>query len=283
MKQVDLIREEDWDCLIVLDACRYDYFEKVYDDYFAGELHRVESVGSDTPSWLSGTFGDAECFEDVVYVSANPFINSDGVEFVDGFNGSEVFDKVIDVWDWKFNFNYMTVTPRVTSKAARLARIKYPESPMIIHFMQPHWPYLSRDRLEEAYPNPFSEAAVEENKNGFWEIEDSLENFLKSFVGEFRVRRIKDSLSLERPEPEKMFAQKFGVEDLRKAYEENLRLALRNVFKFVDRVPGDMVITSDHGDFLGENGLYSHLPWSDSPILRAVPWFKIKDCKERCY
>ncbi len=35
MKEQDII-EEDWDNLIILDACRYDFFERVYKDYLAG-------------------------------------------------------------------------------------------------------------------------------------------------------------------------------------------------------------------------------------------------------
>ena len=33
MKEQNLFNE-DWDTLIILDACRYDFFEKVYRDYF---------------------------------------------------------------------------------------------------------------------------------------------------------------------------------------------------------------------------------------------------------
>lgn len=30
MNQKELIRSQEWDCLIILDACRYDFFERIY-------------------------------------------------------------------------------------------------------------------------------------------------------------------------------------------------------------------------------------------------------------
>ncbi len=276
MEQKNLIQKKDWDCLIILDACRYDYFEKVYDKYLKGDLKKVKSVGSDTPTWLVRNFNESQNYKDVIYVSANPFVNSKGVEFVENFNASEIFYKIFNVWEWKFNFNYMTVLPEVMGKAARLAKARHPKNRLIVHFMQPHWPYLGKDPFDEAFPGPLTQAWEEEkNKTFLDEIGDALEGFAKSVFGELRVRRFKDALNMRRPEPEELFAQKYGEDTLREAYEENLHLVLDEVVKFVERVPGEMVVTADHGEFLGEDGLYSHQSWSDSPILREVPWLRV--------
>ncbi len=281
MRQKNLIREKDWDCLVVLDACRYDIFERVYEEYISGSLKKVRSPGSDTPNWLSENFKDTENFEDVVYVSSNPFVNSKGVVFVDGFDANELFWKVMDVWDWKFNLEYMTVLPEVVRKAATLTKAKYPDKKMIIHFMQPHWPYLSREPLEEAYPNPFSEAVEEEkNKGILGRFSSELGRFGKTLFGKGNVEKLKKILGLSRTKPEEMFARKYGSQELKKAYEENLRLALEEVVHLVDRIPEDFVITSDHGEFLGENDYYSHLGWNDDDILREVPWFNVRDCND---
>lgn len=42
--QKKLIEEIDWKYLIILDACRHDYFEKVYSNFFSGELRKVRSA-----------------------------------------------------------------------------------------------------------------------------------------------------------------------------------------------------------------------------------------------
>lgn len=52
------IHEEDWDYLIVLDACRYDKFKESYPDYLDGELRKVWSRASSTQPWLGKTFPD---------------------------------------------------------------------------------------------------------------------------------------------------------------------------------------------------------------------------------
>ena len=46
--------EEDWDFLIVLDACRFDYFLEVYKDFFDGKLEKIISASFSTVEWLKG-------------------------------------------------------------------------------------------------------------------------------------------------------------------------------------------------------------------------------------
>ncbi len=67
------VMNEDWDHLIVLDACRYDYFEKVWQKYLPGKLRKKLSVGSTTVEWRDKTFTDY--YGDVVYISSNPYIS----------------------------------------------------------------------------------------------------------------------------------------------------------------------------------------------------------------
>jgi hypothetical protein len=44
---------------------------------------------------------------------------------------------------------------------------------------------------------------------------------------------------------------------------------------------GTIVVTADHGDMLGEKGLYAHWPGSKEPILKEVPWFVIENNKSK--
>lgn len=62
---------------------------------------------------------------------------------------------------------------------------------------------------------------------------------------------------------------------MRAAYDNNLRLALREVERCSNELPGKHVITSDHGESFGEHGVcWTHkggpLPW-----LHEVPWFEV--------
>lgn len=132
------IMEEDWDTLIILDVCRYDYFKRVYQDYLKGALRKIISPGAYTHEWVDEVFGNKE-FDDVVYVSANPHINSKGVTRPGyDFNPRKSFHKVIDAWDWGWDEELGTVHPKGVSKAAGMARARYPRKRLIAHFMQPH-------------------------------------------------------------------------------------------------------------------------------------------------
>lgn len=277
MNQKDLIRSQEWDCLIILDACRYDFFERVYKDYLDGKLIKAHSPGSDTLEWLCGTFMDEETFEDVVYLSANPFVSSQGFQFIEDFDATEYFYKVINVWNWKFDLEFLTVLPEDMGKATRLARAKYPKKPIISHFIQPHWPYPSGESFKEIFTGPLAWGWIgEENKDILHRFGGFLENLFEKVFGELKTRRFKEKLNLRQSKPEEIFAEKYGKKKLRETYEKNLRLALKEVVKVVERLPEKVIVTADHGEFLGERDLYSHPPWSDDPILREVPWLEAK-------
>ena len=94
--QKELIYERDWNVLMILDACRFDYFESLYGGYLEGRLKKVKSEGSSTQPWLRKTFDRP--MKEVVYVSGNPYCNSKGIDFI-GFNGLEYFYKVLDCWE----------------------------------------------------------------------------------------------------------------------------------------------------------------------------------------
>lgn len=65
-----------------------------------------------------------------------------------------------------------------------------------------------------------------------------------------------------------------GEDGVRKAYEENLEIVLNHVAQLLREFRGKIVITSDHGELLGENGLYGH-PWGmRHPALIEIPWLE---------
>ena len=65
---------------MILDACRYDYFEKKYEKYFKkGKLKKVQSFSENAPrtltiDWLCKNF--KEFYKDIIFISSNPIVNS---------------------------------------------------------------------------------------------------------------------------------------------------------------------------------------------------------------
>lgn len=74
------VMAEDWDNLILLDACRYDYFESQIN--IEGELKSAISRGGHSWEFMQGNFVGRE-FHDTIYVTANPHVEklSDGTFF----------------------------------------------------------------------------------------------------------------------------------------------------------------------------------------------------------
>jgi hypothetical protein len=120
--------EEDWDNLIILDACRYDDFEQ--ENSLEGDLEHRISEASDSPEFIRTNFNGKD-LTDTVYVTANPHL-----EKID----DEVFHAVIDEPLDDFSEELGTVPPEKVTEAAIDAAKRFPDKKLVIHYMQPHDP-----------------------------------------------------------------------------------------------------------------------------------------------
>lgn len=130
------VMEEDWDNLILLDTCRYDKFKKL--NTIPGKLESRNSLGSTTPEFLAKNFHGGK-FYDTIYISANAVIGShmDRMEFF----------KVIGLWNDKElddDIGYLIHPELVVEKTLETVR-KHPDKRLIIHFLQPHAPFVFKD------------------------------------------------------------------------------------------------------------------------------------------
>jgi len=99
--QKQLIHETPWDTLIILDACRFDVFSKLYEFYLSGSLQKVRSLASCTRDWLRLTW--TEDYQDITYISCNMFMRSQIAhtthgEHIHEYGHPERFKRVVDVW-----------------------------------------------------------------------------------------------------------------------------------------------------------------------------------------
>lgn len=125
--------EKEWDTLIILDGCRYDLFEEYIDEIdIDGDLKAETSRGSATPEFLLENFEGGE-FEDIVYISSNPFVYT----LLD-----EPFHEVVHVWKEGWSDDFKTVEPQTVTEAAIDAAKQYPSKRIIVHYMQPHCPFI---------------------------------------------------------------------------------------------------------------------------------------------
>lgn len=231
----------DWDNLIVLDAARFDYFEDV--NTIDGSLQKEVSRGKKSWEFIKGNFVGRD-LHDTVYVTANPFstdIPEGTFHYIDHLHARK--------WDERIG----TVQPEDVVEAAVEAHEQFPNKRLIIHYMQPHRPYLGetaeilRKRLD---------------LQGYGEHNEGIQIWGAIKQGDVMI------------------------EEIRNAYTESLEISLESIEELLDQLSGKSVVTSDHGEMLGERvfpfttRVWGHMEGFDTPTLREIPWLEI-DFDER--
>lgn len=237
--------------MLILDACRYDYFED--ENLIDGRLSKVISRGSHSGEFTEKNLTGRD-LSDIVYVTANPNISR---------INKETFYTVENCLR-RWNSEVGTVMPRDVVDATREVFQKYPNKRLIVHFMQPHQPYLGEtadqiNRKLDAHgydSSPDGDVSVMDNDSlrDQWGMDDT-------WVA------LRDGV--------------LSVEEVRSAYRETLNIVLSHAKELLESLDGKSVITADHGEYLGE-WKFPYLkrkvghPWEFTPGLRFVPWLEIE-------
>ncbi|WP_152422008.1 hypothetical protein [Natrialba chahannaoensis] len=241
--------EEDWDNIIILDACRYDMFEDL--NSIDGQLESRWTYSSNTPEYIENNFVD-ETYNNTIYVTSNPIYRVD--EWVSG-NIKGSFDKIIDVWIEGWDDKLGTVHPRTMYDTAVDVNELYPNKKLVIHFMQPHYPFIGNTGKEEIGKQDLRgrvkalEQGDIDNPRNVWELLDQGE---------------------------------VAVETIWKAYRENLQIVLEYTERLVEDLCGKTIITADHGNLVRERAhpfpfkLSGHPKGIYTEKLVKVPWHTVK-------
>jgi len=250
--------EENWDSIILLDACRFDFFEDLArKSKFPGKLCLKKSLGTDTTSFLRNNFGAVEKLDDVIYITANPFVD----RLV-----KDKFYKVISVWKYKWNDTYNTVMPYDMYIESLKAYLKYPNKRFIIHFVQPHYPYIGCTRGKSLNLKSLREDVIKGES---------------TYVRE----RFADV-----PGVVYLMAEYKNIErELHIAcYWNNLKRVLPYALRLANILPGTTIITADHGEAFGEKysryipiHVFGHAPDLYMDVLENVPWLVIPPEQKR--
>lgn len=233
------VMEMDWDNLVILDACRYDMFKEV--NFLTGKLGYIYSKGSSTGHFLTENF-KGKFFGDTVYLTSNPLVD---------YYVKYCFYKTIPVWKKGFHEPLQTVLPQTVVDYALKAQKDFPHKRLIVHFMQPHFPFLGKSR----------------QKIG------SQEGVLSR--GLFYGGKTKHTQTVWL-----LFRKgKLDKDTVWDAYRENLLIVLDYVKKLVKDLKGKTVISSDHANLFGEWLFpfplkeYGHPGGIYKKSAIKVPWF----------
>ena len=233
---IDIMAEE-WDILVILDACRYDMFSSLNE--IDGRLESRASRGSNTSEFFRGNFTNATHL-DTVYTTANPQLQkrvaSLGVEF----------HELVNVWNTdRWDAERGTVVPSEMTAACLESLETYPHKRHIFHYLQPHYPFVDTP-LEQA-----GRGIIEEFGTDIWGL------------------KMRGELDYPR---ERIVA----------AYKDNLRQALDSIEVLLDSVSGHVVVSSDHGNMVGDRSRpipireWGHPSGTYTPQLVEVPWLVVE-------
>ncbi len=287
MRDQDFL-ESDWDYCLVLDACRYDVFSEVYDEYLDGTLEKRRSVGSSTPEWAYRNFTD---HHDIAYFSGNPFINDLGIPLNElkwgascdyEWTASDHISQVFDVWKTGWDDDLGTVPPEGVTEAFRNNPDAVERAERtVLHYMQPHAPYLSRgkgQKLKQIQKGIRKQEEAEENEaeadgGTLASMSDALRTNVESVLdGSELAQKAGLWLELDPADVMKNGTQEAALD----LYEENLRIVLEDIAALVDELDGTVVVTADHGEAFGEEGVWEHHIETHIPPLIEVPWLEVE-------
>lgn len=237
----ECVMDRDWDTLVILNACRYDYFAD--HNWLPGDLESVVADGRKSWEFMQNNFAGGE-YHDTVYITANPFVDrlDDGTFYH--------VDYLADEW----NDEIGTIFPEDVRAAAVEANRKHQNKRLIVHFMQPHRPYLGETAEE-----------------------------LRGRVDLKGYRNEGEGVQIWGAAKQKDVT----VEEVRRAYGESLDIVLAEVEELLDELDGKTVVTADHGEMLGERvfpfttRVWGHSEGFNTRLLRTVPWLTVEGDERR--
>lgn len=255
------IFEEDWDLLLILDACRPDALRQVAPEYDFLDREEIEerwSVGSGSFEFACKTFTTDYLDEinETVYMGANGFVSQALYEGKyappvaapfgwprDNVVSADDFVEVRNLHKLRAGSDLRVVPPDGVTDAAVYAGREFDAERYVFHYNQPHIPWLTR-AMDEDRP-------VTDREYYPWE-------YLRSGEMEYA--------------------------DAWAQYVANLRLVLDSVEELLENFDAEkVVITADHAEAFGEWRMHGHPTGMFLPVVKRVPWATTTACDTGTY
>lgn len=227
-----------------MDAMRFDVFKEIVtEEGIEYPYSPVESSGCETGMWMRNTWHRRH-YKDITLVSNTAI-------YWKQINRGILnrFGNTVALWrGWRpiergaSMWGAVMPTEDVLTHAEKQHVLK-PSQRLLIHDIPPHIPYCTKEGvrfLEKHAPNKTHPIVLQ----------------LKHYANN----------------------NKDGWRTLRHHYKESARITLNKILesKWL-RERGELIITSDHGEMIGEGGIYGHsMNHKNNHILRTVPWMSVK-------
>lgn len=248
------VMEEEWDILIILDACRYDIFEELND--IPGKLEKVLSANTGTWMWIIENF--KKPYPNLIYVSGNPMVSNFKLSKI----GRGDYFKIIDAWDIGWDEELKGVRPEAVTRIAIDTIKKYSNKRIIVHYLQPHYPWLKNKSANIGRGLSLEWTENKEKKHLHQMTFDEKSRFSGIVWDYAKLGRV-------------------SIQECREGYVNNFLIVLEEVKKLLKEIPKEkkVIISADHGECLGfptEDGHLGHGPnLFKYKTLLEIPWFTV--------
>lgn len=225
------IFDQKWDLLVIMDACPASHIASVVNEYSFLTNDTTYSNASATPVWMERTMKEdySSTMNKTAYITGNPWSNSK--------IATEDFHTLDEVWQYGWDDSVGTVKPKTVTDTALHHRDENWDR-MIVHYLQPHRPFLNYPDLSHQMTEDFTEKEAE---NVFYKLRHG----------------------------------KISEGTVREAFRDNLRAGLDEVDRLLRNIEAETtIITADHGNMFGKHFLYDHPHNVPHPGLRRVPWIE---------
>jgi hypothetical protein len=227
--------DRDWDLLIILDGCDPSWFNDLSDEFSwlpsYEEQNTLMSVGSTSFEWYPKTFNhpSSETLSETAVISSNVFAG----EYVPNQIG-----KLDDLTKWGWDDTVDIVPAHTVTDAAVDIGRRTDFDRYLVHYMQPHYPFLERGQRR-------TDITTRTDWSSCWEAW-------------YAVMRGEATSN-----------------ELEALYRENLEYVLPEVQSLLENFDAETaIITSDHSNAVGQQGMYGHPGYVEMPLLREVPWIQ---------
>lgn len=253
------VYDKEWDVLVILDACRVDALQAVSNEYdFVSEIEEIWSIGSTSKEWIEQTF-DSRYIDEIqntAYITGNPFSNvlldeRERLEYI----------ATLDTW------------VESSSLAEKLVSDNVVDIDDVGH-MEALWGSAESGAgfHDCQKPDSVTEYTIKAARCG--DYDRVIAHYMQPHHPYFSSSTNPDELTEIEKNP--FAAIKDGRRDeVWDAYLDNLRYGLDWVEKLIQNVDGRVVITSDHGELMGEQKMHFHMVGNPHPTLKKVPWVEV--------
>jgi hypothetical protein len=203
----------------------------------------IWSVGSSSDEWMRHTFQPkySTALAETAYVTGNPFSETECP--------TRAFGAVDELWCDHWDEEAGTIGPQpITDRVIDRHRQGFDR--VVGHYMQPHYPFIGERTADDGKMtwDVVGNEAQQGEGLALWD------QFLSG---------VRDDL-----------------DEVWRAYDDNLRHVQSHVKTVCENADGQVVVTADHGNALGEWGMWGHKPGMPHPKMRRVPW-DIYECTDR--